>query len=187
MKNRRFISPIAYLMLLFLVFSWAGGFLEESLNPIPYSQVVELFQREQVKSFVVGDDTISMELHAPYQGETTVDAPLADAAAFRSELGELFVQQMEAGILESYHFIPEEPFSPYELIMPLLLVGMVLLFVWAMFMSRANNSNPLNNFGKTRTVLGVPDGKKVTFADVAGADEEKEVLQEVVDFLRNPG
>ena len=39
---------------------------------------------------------------------------------------------------------------------------------------------------KARTVLGVPDGRKVTFADVAGADEEKEELAEVVDFLRDP-
>ena len=63
---------------------------------------------------------------------------------------------------------------------------MVILFIWAIFMNRANNTNPLSNFGKARTVLGVPEGKKVTFADVAGADEEKDELQEVVDFLRNP-
>ena len=42
------------------------------------------------------------------------------------------------------------------------------------------------NFGKARTVLGVPDNKKVTFDDVAGAEEEKNELQEVVDFLRDP-
>ena len=186
MKNRRFVSLILYVIMLLSVFSWAGGFLESSLNPVTYSQVVELFRNEQVKSFVVNEDTISMELHTPFEGETTLEAPLADAAAFRNDLGELFIRQQEAGILESYHFVPEEPFSPYELILPLLLVGIVLLFVWAMFMSRASNSNPLNNFGKARTVLGVPDGKKVTFADVAGADEEKEELQEVVDFLRDP-
>jgi len=186
LKNRRFISLILYVAMLLLVFSWAGGFLEDNLNPLPYSQVVELFRKEQVKSFVVGNDTISMELHTPYEGELSVDAPLADASSFRSELSDLFAQQKDAGVLESYHFVPEQEFSPYQLIMPLLVVGMVLLFVWAMFMSRANNSNPLNNFGKARTVLGIPDGKKVTFADVAGADEEKEELQEVVDFLRDP-
>ena len=186
MKNRRFISLILYIIMLVSVFSWAGGFLDSSLNPVTYSQVVELFQAEQVKSFVVREDTISLELYAPFEGETVLEAPLADAASFRSELSDLFLQQHEAGILQSYHFVPEEPFSPYDLILPLLLVGIALLFTWAMFMSRANNSNPLNNFGKARTVLGVPDGKKVTFADVAGADEEKEELQEVVDFLRNP-
>jgi len=186
LRNRKFISLILYVLMLFMVFGWAGDFLGNGLSSMPYSQVVELFRREQVKSFVVGNDTISMELHTPYEGETEIDAPLADAASFRAEMHDLLVQQKEAGILESYHFVPETPFSPYELIMPLVVVGLVLLFVWAMFMSRANNTNPLNNFGKARTVLGVPDGKKVTFADVAGADEEKEELQEVVDFLRDP-
>ena len=186
MKNRRFVPMFLYIAMLFLVFSWAGGFLESNLNPMPYSQVVELFRQEQVKSFVVGNDSISMELYQPYQGETSVEAPMADPASFRNELGDLIARQDEAGILESYHFVPEQRFSASELIMPLLVVGMILLFVWAVFMSRANNTNPLNNFGKARTVLGVPDGKKVTFADVAGADEEKEELQEVVDFLRDP-
>jgi len=186
LRNRKFISFALYVLTLTLVFSWASNFLGESLSQLPYSQVVELFHAEQVKSFVVSGDSISMELHTPYEGETSVDAPLADAESFRRELGDLFIQQQEAGILTSYHFVPEEEFSPYELIMPLVLAGLVLLFVWAMFMSRANNTNPLNNFGKARTVMGVPDGKKVTFADVAGADEEKEELQEIVDFLRDP-
>ena len=186
MKNRKVLSPLLYILLLVTVFSWVNSFVQESLNGIPYSQVVQLLRNEQVKSFVVGDDVITMELYTPYDGETTIKAPLADAAAFRNELSDLFAQQKEAGILQSYHFIPDEGFSPYELIMPLLMVGMILLFAWALLMSRANNTNPLNNFGKARTVMGVPDGKKVTFADVAGADEEKEELQEVVDFLRDP-
>ena len=62
----------------------------------------------------------------------------------------------------------------------------MLLFVWAMMMGRMNNNNHLQNFGKARTVLGIPDSQKVTFDDVAGADEEKAELQEVVDFLKNP-
>ena len=186
MKNRRFISPILYVLMLFLVFSWAGDFLDSNLSQLPYSEVVKLFRNEQVKSFVVGNNTISMELHSPVGGETTVEGQMSDPASFRLELQELLEEQLESGILTSYTFVPDEGFSAHELILPLIVAGMVLLFVWAMLMSRANNTNPLNNFGKARTVMGVPDGKKVTFADVAGADEEKEELQEVVDFLRNP-
>ena len=62
----------------------------------------------------------------------------------------------------------------------------MLMLLWMFIMGRMNGGNPLTNFGKARTVLGVPDGKKVTFDDVAGADEEKEELAEIVDFLRNP-
>ena len=186
MKNRRFIPLIVYLILLVVIFSWANNLFGDNLSQIPYSQVVEMFRKEQVKAFEVEDEVITLELHTPYNGETVIRANLADPESFRAEMGDLLVQQLESGVLESYNFVPKEGFSPYELILPLLVVGLILLFVWAMFMSRANNSNPLNNFGKARTVLGVPDGKKVTFADVAGADEEKEELQEVVDFLKNP-
>lgn len=186
MKNRRFIPLIIYLVLLVAIFSWANNLFREDLNQMPYSQVVELFRREQVRKFVVEEQTITLYLYAPYDGETTVTTTLADPEIFRLEMNELLQEQSDSGVLESYHFVPEKGFSPYELILPLLVVGLILLFAWAMFMSRANNSNPLNNFGKARTVLGVPDGKKVTFADVAGADEEKEELQEIVDFLKNP-
>ena len=187
MKNRRFIPTIVYLLLLMMVFSWVSDLLGDSMDQLAYSSVVDLFLQEQVKAFEVDPEGIlSMELYTPINGETVLSTALADPESFRTELSGLFVQQHQAGILQSYHFHPETKDSPYDMVLPLVIVGLVLLFAWAMFMSRANSSNPLQNFGKARTVLGVPDGKKVTFADVAGADEEKEELQEVVDFLRDP-
>ena len=185
-KNRKAIPMIAYLLLLFAVFSWAGNLFGDNLSQIPYSQVEDLFRQEQVKAFEIQDDVITMELYGTVDGKNIIRANLAYPEHFLSEMSDLLVQQKSSGVLEYYSLSPEEPFSPYDLILPLILAGLVLLFVWAMLMSRANNNNPLQNFGKARTVLGIPDGKKVTFADVAGADEEKEELQEVVDFLRNP-
>ncbi len=186
MKKRRFLPLIVYLLVLAAVFYWVNGLFDNSLAQVPYSEIVNLFRQEQVKEFVVEEQTITMTLHRPYNGQSTVTASLANPEQFRQELGVLFLVQQEAGILERFNFLPEAGFSPYSLILPLILAGLVLLFAWGLLMGRSNNSNPLNNFGKARTVLGVPDGKKVTFADVAGADEEKEELQEVVDFLRNP-
>ena len=187
MKKRRLSPMFLYLLMLVLLFSWTSDLFDSSMNNIPYSQVIRLFREEQVKNFTVEEQTISMELRTPYAGETEVTTYLADPEAFRLEMNELLHEQLESGVLEYYHFYPEAGFSPYELILPLLVVGITLLFAWAMLMGRMNsNSNPLNSFGKARTVLGVPDDKKVTFADVAGADEEKEELAEVVDFLRNP-
>ncbi|MGM9626486.1 MAG: ATP-dependent zinc metalloprotease FtsH [Faecousia sp.] len=177
---------IIYLVLLVVIFSWANNLFGGNQNQIPYSQVTELFRQEQVRKFVVKDQAITLYLRAPYNGETTVTTSLADPEIFRLEMNDLLQAQKESGVLESYHFVPEKTYSPYDLILPLLVVGLVLLFAWTMLMNRVNSGNPLNNFGKARTVLGVPDGKKVTFDDVAGADEEKEELQEVVDFLKNP-
>ena len=187
MKKSRWIPLVVYVALLLLFFSWANHLFDSRQNSIPYSQVVELFRQEQVRQFVVEDQTITLYLRTPYNGQTTVTTVLADPASFRQEMNELLTQQSESGVLEKYDFVPEKGFSPFTLILPLLVVGLVLLLVWAMLMGRMNSGgNPLNNFGKARTVLGVPGDKEVTFDDVAGADEEKEELQEVVDFLKNP-
>ena len=185
MKNRKPLIIILYIVILVLIFSWVLGVFHFG-DGLTYSQVTQLLRDGQVKSFVVEEQTITLELHNPYKGETKVTADLADVNAFREEMWPVIQAQEEAGTLQSYDFVPEKQPSAFDLVFPLLIVGLVLLLVWAFFMSRANSGNPLSSFGKARTVLGVPDGKKVTFADVAGADEEKAELQEIVDFLRDP-
>lgn len=186
MNKRRVISVILYTAILALLFAWIISAFVANTDGVTYSEVVKLLESGQVKSFRVVEDKIYLKLNAPYQGSTDITAELSDADAFRREMWDVIQQQSENGTLESYHFKPEGEFSPYTLILPLLIVGLVLLIIWFILMSRANQGNAMSNFGKARTVLGVPDGKKVTFEDVAGADEEKAELQEVVDFLRDP-
>ncbi len=186
-NKRRNIAPLIYLLVLLLVFSWALGKFGKQSNTIPYSNLVELFRREQVSQFLVDGNTITLILRAPYNGKTTISSGLADPAGFRAEMQDLLDEQMASGVLEVYDFVAEKTYTPYDFILPLLVAGGVLLLAWTFIMGRMNgNGNPMSQFGKARTVLGVPDNKKVTFDDVAGADEEKEELQEVVDFLRAP-
>ena len=187
MKRTRWIPLIVYAALLVAFLGWISNLFTTSQDTLPYSKVVELFNKEQVRQFVVQDQTITMQLNKPYNGQTTITAPLADPESFRQEMHETFAEQTASGVLENYNFVPDKGFSPYTLILPLLVVGVVLLLIWALLMGRMSSAgNPMNAFSKARTVLGVPGDKKVTFDDVAGADEEKEELQEIVDFLKNP-
>ena len=186
MKKRNSISIILYVAMLLLLLSWGMRMFAGTQKNVTYSKVVDLFRAEQVKSFVVEDRTITLQLHNPYDGETEVSADLADPDQFRLEMWDLIQQQQVDGVLESYDFVPEQGFSAFDLVLPMLIVGVVILFLWFILMSRAQGNNHMNNFGKARTVLGLPDSQKVTFEDVAGADEEKQELQEVVDFLRDP-
>ena len=174
------------MMVLLAAFTWLGDIFGSDGNTVTYSEVVSLFRQEQVKEFLVEGDQLTMLLHQPYLGETKIITTLSDPDGFRAEMQETFLAQTDSGILLSYDFVSVPDSSPFDLVLPLIIAGLVLLFVWTLLMGKMNNSNPLQNFGKARTVLGVPDGKKVTFDDVAGADEEKEELKEVVDFLRNP-
>ena len=187
MKRTRWIPLIVYAALLVAFLGWISNLFTTTQDTLPYSKVVELFNKEQVRQFVVQDQTITMQLNKPYNGQTTITAPLADPESFRQEMHETFAEQTASGVLENYNFVPDKGFSPYTLILPLLVVGVVLLLIWALLMGRMSSAgNPMNGFSKARTVLGVPGDKKVTFDDVAGADEEKEELQEIVDFLKNP-
>lgn len=187
MKKRSIVTLVLYLTVLALLFSWVTGMFGGGVEDVPYSQIVKLLEDGQVKHFTVQGQEIVLELHNPYDGKTNLKCRLADAESFRQEMQAVISKQSQEGNLESYDFLPEEAASAYDWILPLLIVGIVMLVLWFLLMSRVQGGgNALSNFGKARTVLGMPDGKKVTFEDVAGADEEKQELQEVVDFLRNP-
>ena len=185
MKKPSVVGILIYGLLIFMLLSWVVG-LFTTADDITYSQLVMLFEKEQVKSFTVKEQTIQLKLHNPYNGKTELETSLADPESFRLEMSELLRQQSQTGILENYNFIPEGKTTPYSYIFPGILVGLILLFVWFLFAGRISNSNPMANFGKARTHLGQSNRKKVTFDDVAGADEEKEELREVVDFLGSP-
>ncbi len=186
MKKRNPLSMILYLcvlgLFLWMIFSMFGNVG----NEVPYSEVVKLFETQQVREFTVAKGLIELKLHSPYEGKSTVTTGLADPELFRQEMWDLIQSQVASGVLVRYDFVEEAAPTYFDMILPLLIVGLVLLILWAVLAGRINAGNPMANFGRARTVLGVPDGKKVTFADVAGADEEKRELQEVVDFLRDP-
>lgn len=185
------LKPAAFLfyaLILIVFFATISALLQPPGAPeiADYSQVVELFEAEQVKSFVTKDGVLTMELYAPYEGSTTVEHKLADFGVFYSDLSELIAQQRQDGILTRYQYDPPTK-TPWILtILPYLLIGILFILVWVYMMNKANGGGNMARFSRASTRVGASGGPPVTFDDVAGADEEKAELQELVDFLRNP-
>ena len=186
MKKRSIWGVLIYAVIIVLGLIWLWNLFGFGSQELSHSQVEELFRNQQVKEFAVADGTIYLTLHTPYKGELEVTGSMSDVESFRREMGDTIRQQHEAGVLESYDWGKTETVTPMDYVWPLLIVGLVLLLIWFVMMGRINSRSGLNNFGRARTVLGLPEDQKVTFADVAGMDEEKRELEEVVDFLRNP-
>jgi len=180
LKKRSIFVYLIYIGILLLVFSWMFGIFGPG-DDLKESQLTALLRDGKVKSMYVNSDSVvTLELKEEFKGKTKVSVQMRDVDYFIAENQEFIAQ------LEEFDTDPRGEKSAFSLVLPLILVGLVLIFLWAILVGRANNGGGLSNFGKARTVLGVPDGKKVTFEDVAGADEEKEELREVVDFLRDP-
>ena len=183
MKRKNFAVTLFYIVILISLFSWIFKTVKNLVDPpLSYAQVVTLFEKEQVKNFVVRDGTVYLELNWPLNKKTEVEGN-ATAEALRQDLGDLFRTQLEKGVLEDYTFMPDSEPSVFVKAIPYFLAGVLLLLIWAM-MSSQNSGNNLAGFTRAKASLGSSDD--VTFRDVAGVDEELEELQEVVDFLRQP-
>ena len=186
MKRAKPFVVILYIVIFALALSWMMGLFSGGYEDLTHSQVLEWLETGRVESFLLDGDKLTMTLYEPYEGKTDLRVKLGNPDLFvqeerllRETLGDQYrVTQRE--------YVREDRLSPYDFVIPVILAGLVILLVWALLAGRASKSNHMENFGKARTVEGLPNGQKVTFRDVAGLDEEKEELQEVVDFLRNP-
>ena len=185
MKNSKLINAIIYFLIFVLAFGVVCLIVRNMVDKVPYSQVIELLEKGQVKTLELKDDVLKLELNAPYLQKDSLRVKIADPDTFWQETEDLRKTLTAAGTLESYDRLAGKTFTPFSLVIPALLVGIILLLIWAVLAGRASANNPMANFGKARTHKG-QGTKKVTFDDVAGVDEEKAELQEVVDFLRNP-
>ncbi len=153
---------------------------------LSYDEVRKLFESESVTSFVLEGDTLVLQLTDPVGGTYSAQHDLYSFSAFYEDLHELIDEQRSEGIITDYDYNVgwKAPwwlsFLPYVI----LLVSFVVL--WFFMMNRgAGGERGAMHFGRARTRIGASD-KKVTFADVAGAEEEKEELREIVEFLKNP-
>ena len=155
-----------------------------------YSDVVDLFNNEEVESFVITGSEIVITKRGvdPASPDATVSYELFSVDYFLYQMMDTIDQQHAEGIIKNYDLKTGFVAPWWVSMIPYLLLigGMFALWYYMMNKAGGGGAPGVGKFGKARTRLGSEEQKKVTFADVAGCDEEKAELQEVVNFLKNP-
>ena len=183
MKKSSFKVIIFYAVLILLVIGVSSSlFNMSSEENVTSSDIIELFEKDLVKNFTV----------AP-SGELTITTTENKKLVFELQSIDYFREDVAKYVenntnLESYHYEPIESYPWWVSFLPYLIIIAVLVGLWFYAMNQATGGkgSRINSFGKAKAKMGSDEKKKVFFSDVAGADEEKEELTEVVDFLKNP-
>lgn len=152
-----------------------------------YSEIRTLFEQEKVQSFNIEGDVLVLSLREPYSGASVIRYSLYSFEVFYTDFHDIISQQYSKGIITNYDYNVgwKAPwwvsFVPY-----LALIGVFALFWFSVLNKQGGGGAGIAKFGKARTRLGTDEKRRITFADVAGADEEKEELIEIVEYLKDP-
>ncbi|MBU5592089.1 ATP-dependent zinc metalloprotease FtsH [Clostridium sp. MSJ-4] len=181
---KKFSSATAWIIVFIFVILAALAWSETGKggNTIAFNEFQKEWKSNNIQSIRVKEDKM------------TVEGTLEDGKTFitvvpAQRLYQFMSQYPNSGDVKELYDAPSGMPAWLQIIPTILLIVMVLA-VWFIFMQQSQSGGGGNrgvmNFGKSRAKMATPDKRKVTFKDVAGADEEKEELAEIVDFLKQP-
>ena len=173
-------------LMMFLMFNFTNNAQPSTHR---YYEIISLFQQHKVNRFTLdmGNGDLEITIMEGVELEEPLRYRVPSVVKFLNDTGPLILEFNEANpdnIIDGDYIAPPE--TPWWMTMlpTLLLVGLMVAF-WMFMMRQTRGGGGVSGFGKAKA-KSASDGRKVTFADVAGADEEKEELVEVVEFLKSP-
>ena len=182
-KNRQSILAFLICLLISLVcLSFVTDMMSDKSSEITYDKFIEMVEKDQIKEVTLqsGILTVVPKIQKSYQNATYKVNQMEDADALTKRL---------EGTDIIFHY--EQPDAMGEFVstmIGILLPTVVLFFMLMFFMRRMNKGGSgIMGVGKSRAKAYIQKETGITFKDVAGQEEAKESLQEVVDFLHNPG
>ena len=191
-KNR---SPrdIGFYILVFVILASAVYLLVSNQGNtgtvLKYSDVRRLFMEDKVEGFIIKDNTLTIDLRDNYPDTSSdiVTHELYSIDIFYMDIGDELTEKLEKEDFDYDYDVGWQAPWWFSLI-PYIVIIVIFILLWNAMMNRSGvgGDKSVIKFGKARTRLASEEKKKVTFADVAGAEEEKEELKEIVDFLKGP-
>lgn len=186
MKNGLKVILFYLVLIIAIILTVSYLFGDAQTEQKKFSDIANYFHNEQVKSFVLdSDNVLTMKL----KDGQSVSYELRDYSTFQERFAPIAEEQLEQGIISEYDIQPYQTLPWWVSLLPYVLVIVIFIIIWVVMMNQASGKGgpgKLNSFGKARPKVGNDEKSKVYFTDVAGADEEKEELREIVEYLREP-
>ncbi len=201
MKKNNFKILIFYFVLIAgIIIALSFMFGQAPSDEPTYSDIVEYFKTDTVKEFVVDEkNLITMTVYNVNEdgtlsyaedgtitnSTTTIEYQLQSLGLFVEDCSDYYKSNQN---LQRFDIEPETVMPWWVSLLPYVLIIIVVIVLYVVMMKQATGggAGKLNSFGKARVKTPQADKNRVLFSDVAGADEEKAELTEVVEFLRNP-
>ncbi|SDY57570.1 cell division protease FtsH [Proteiniborus ethanoligenes] len=183
---KRYFRGISFYLLIFIILIFAVQLLTKNVEEskiIDYTNLIEEINKDNVESITI------------VKNEDTVKGRLKDNTIFTLTLptsSDKFYEDylkvpIEQGRIKQVFGEPQPQTPWYLSALPTIFMILVFVVFWFVFMQQSQGGgNRVMSFGKSKAKMHKDEGKKITFADVAGLQEEKEELKEIVDFLRSP-
>lgn len=181
-KNKQSLLVLVICLMFGLLFINLFSFMTRNQsNKIPYSEFIEMVEDNDVKKVVIKSNTLEITL----KEQNIMGQPAKVYTALAESLDEL-TKRLEKTDIE---FRREEPNPVMEAVLSILGLVLPILLMIMLFplVFKRMNGGGMMGVGKSKAKAYVQKETGITFKDVAGQDEAKESLQEVVDFLHNPG
>ena len=200
--KHNFKAIIFYIFLIVIIVVSVSTLLNNTQQEkLLYSDIVEYFKTDSVISFTVNEDyLLTMKVVDPKSATydeqtgkvTAYDEEKLLELAYQLRSLDLFHMDLESYIAENanlkeYEYEPQTTLPVWVSFIPYIIVIVIFVALWFFMMNQASGKGgKMNSFGKAHVKMPSNDKDRVLFSDVAGADEEKAELQEIVEFLKDP-